>query len=102
MEGVNVLVPGRDGCNLEHLLRALHRLSLGIWPERKKSLPSWSFHSRRGRWTININKQTRSIDTRVKVIERVLQGEFGEGNWMGEGYCRWSGWEGLCEVALFD
>lgn len=49
-----------------------------------------------------MNKQTRSIDIIVKVMEKVLQGEFGEHNWMGGGYCRWSVWEVLCEMALFE
>lgn len=77
---------------------------LEIQQENKKGRVSWGLHSRRWRWTIDIwaRKQTRSIYIIMTVTDKVLQGEFTEGDWMRGGCCRGSGRKDFHEVALFD
>lgn len=38
----------------------------------------------------------------MKVIEKFYKVSSGRVTGLGEDNCRWSGWEGLCEVVLFE
>lgn len=118
VEDVSILVPGKEWLQSEICASLLYLANLlstftkcpvlaefwGFSRKIRKTRPSCSLYSRRGRWTINLwaSKQTRSIYRIMIVIQKISQGEFTKGDWMGEGNCRWSVQKGFREVVLYE